>query len=224
MNDPIKLAIERLYQVFKIYKIEDLAKVSCFDFGPTEEELAGLSKGLRNIPINVLDKMEFYAEGWNSWGSENEVKYFLPRLLECIAENVEFLSYPSCFSLFKYKLPNCFSAINKDWSDVEKNSIKDFFDALLEFHFFKSVEIGYLIECALTLNMLPDLIVSKWNSNEKLHKKQVINLFKHFNCPDYARPCNPEGVYLGNSERIKTFLDYVYTRLTAEELAEISFL
>lgn len=223
MNDSIKLAIDRLYEVFKIYQIKDPANVSFFDFGPNAEEFAGISNELRNIPTRILDRMEFYEAGWNSWGTENEVKYLLPRLLECISFDINRLDDPGYFSLFKYKLKNCFSVTNKDWSDIEKNCIKKFFDVLLECHLSKSVEIGFLIECVLTLDMSPDYIVSKWNSKEVLHKNQVINLFTHFNCLNDGKFYSPKGVYLDNNEKIKKFIDYVYTKLTPEELAEISF-
>jgi hypothetical protein len=209
MNNSIKLAIEQLYLTFKIYKIEDLTSVSCFDYGPDVEELVGISQDLPNIPCNIIGRMEFYASGWDSWGKENEVKYFLPRLLECVAQDITRLNEPGYFSLFTYKLSNCFSNFNKDWLEEEKLSLKKFFDALLEYHLSESVEIGFLIECALTLDMLPEQIFSKWQSNEKLHKNQVINLFKHFSC-------------LANTPEIKQLLNFVETKLSPEELATIN--
>ncbi len=88
--------------------IEDLTKVRCFDYGPTAEELAGITKDLRNIPTEVIDAMEFYGA---EWGTDNEVKYFLPRILECISEDISRLEDPNYFSLFKYKLRNCFQLL-----------------------------------------------------------------------------------------------------------------
>lgn len=233
MNDSIRLAIENLYQVFKIYKLEDPAKVSCFDYGPTTEEIAGISKDLRDIPSKVVDAMEFYG---SEWGTDNEVKYFLPRLLECIAEDINRLDDPGYFSLFKYKLQGCFSTKNLELSEKdgvvvgipaytqeEKNCLQNFFDALLECHLSKSLEIGFLIECVLTLDMSPDRILANRKSNEKLHKNQIINLFKHFECSEYGISGQPKGVYLTTSEKIKEFLDLLYTNLTPEELAEINF-
>lgn len=223
MTHAIKLAIENLYEVFNRYKINDFAHVTCFDYGPTAEELATISGDLRHIPINILDRMEFYADNWDSWGTENEVKYFLPRLLECMYWDIELLTSPSYFSLFKYKLKNCFSS-NEKWSEKEKNCIKFFFDNVLELHFSKSIEIEFLIECTLALDMSPASIMRKWKNQEALYKSQIKRVLEHFYYTDYTKSCSSKGVYLDNNERILKFLDYLLSKLTAEEIAEISFL
>lgn len=233
MNDSIRLAIENLYQVFKRYNLEDPTNVSCFDYGPTAEEIAGISKDLREIPSKVVDAMEFYG---TEWGTANEVKYFLPRLLECIAEDINRLDDPGYFSLIKYKLQGCLSTKNLDlpkkedvivgilaYTQEEKICIQKFFNALLQYHLSRLSEIGILIECALALDMLPEHILANWKCDEVLHQKQVVGLFKYFNCIAYGTYSHPKAVYLDTSEKIKDFLDLLYTKLTPEELAEISF-
>jgi hypothetical protein len=47
MNDSIKIAIDQLYEVFKTHKIENLNEISCFYFGPSDDQLTAISKDLR---------------------------------------------------------------------------------------------------------------------------------------------------------------------------------
>ena len=125
MSDALKHAIEKLYVAFDLYEIDNLKETSCFDYGPTQEELSGISKSLRDISDNILLRMEFFAYGWDSWGTKNEVGYFLPRLMEYLADDVDRLDNAGLFSLFKYKLRDLFSDANEDWTDRQKESIRE---------------------------------------------------------------------------------------------------
>jgi hypothetical protein len=219
--DATKQAIERLYLTFNTYEIGNPETISCFDFGPSIEELSGLSKDLRNIPDSTLAGMEFFEYGWDSWGTKNEVGYFLPRLMEYLANDAEKLENPGLFSLFKYKLRDLFSDTNHDWTHDEKESLSEFMTAFLLERLSVDNDVGMLIECALALNLDSQHILSNWKSDEQLHIKQVVTLFEHFNCPAYGKS-TPEGVYFDNSARIQVFLDLLFEQLTPEEIAEIS--
>jgi hypothetical protein len=218
MNDNVQQAIEKLYVAFDSYGISNLKETSCFDYGPTQDEFLGISKPLRDIPDNILRRMEFFAFGWDSWGTKSEVGYFLPRLMEYLSDDVNRLEDPGLFSLFKYKLRNLFSDANEDWTDNQKESLFQFFVALLEERLSKDNEVNILIECALALNLTPQIIFSHWNTDEDTRTKQVVKLFKHFK---YSRS-NPKGLYFDDSERIKVFLDLLFEQLTPQEIAEIN--
>jgi hypothetical protein len=57
--------------------------------------------------------------------------------------------------------------------------------------------------------------------NANLHKKQIINLFKHFIWQSPKNTIHIQSVYLDKEERVKTFLDLVYTTMTIDEYAAI---
>jgi hypothetical protein len=217
MSDALKQAIEKLYLAFNLYEIDNLNKTSCFDYGPTPEELSGISKSLRDIPDNIMARMEFFAYGWDSWGTKNEVGYFLPRLMMYLADDVDRLDDPGFFSLFKYKLRDLFSDANEDWTDKQKENLFEFFTVLLEEHLSDDIEVDMLIECALALDLAPQIIFSHWNTDEQTRKKQVVAILKHFR---YSR-ATPKGQYFDDSERIKIFLELLVEQLTPEEVAEI---
>lgn len=91
-------------------------------FGPTPDEVIGISKSLRDIPNSALKGMEFYEYGWDVWGTKSEVGYFLPRLLEYLANDPDYLDSPGLFGLFQFKLYRLFSDSNTDWTKLEKNA------------------------------------------------------------------------------------------------------
>ena len=55
MRDTTKQAIDKIYRVFGTYEIGDLEKISCFDCGPSQAELLGVTKDLRDIPQATVD-------------------------------------------------------------------------------------------------------------------------------------------------------------------------
>ncbi len=220
MNDALKQSIEKLYFAFNSYEISNLEKTSCFDYGPTSKELSGVSKPLREIPDDILIGMEFFAYGWDSWGSKNEVGYFLPRLMEYLADDICRLDNPGLFSLFKYKLRDLFSDTHNDWTDRQKESLLIFFTALLQEHLSDDINVDMLIECALVLDLPPQIILSHWNADKQTRKKQVVALFKHFKST--TRESTPKGLYFDDCERIRVFLDLLSERLTCEEIADSS--
>ena len=209
VDDTLKLAIENLYLTFNSYGISNPEEVGCFDFGPSPEELAGISKPLRDIPDDTLRGMEFFAYDWDSWGSKNEIGYFLPRLLEYLVEDIERLEDPGFFSLFNYKLINLFSETNDDWTEKQKDSLLNYFRTVLAKHLSNDTEIGFLIECVLSLDFPPQIIFSCWNTDNQTRRKQIKSLYDHFSYHPNQQDSIPSGVYFHNSERIGTFLDHL---------------
>jgi hypothetical protein len=218
VDNTLKTAIENLYLTFNIFEISNLEDVGCFDFGPTPEELAGISKPLRDIPNDTLKGMEFFAYGWDSWGSKNEVGYFLPRLMEYLAEDIERLENPGLFSLFKYKLRDFFPENNEDWTEKQKESLLNYFRILLVKHLSNDIEIGFLIECVLSLDFPSQIILSCWNPDKETRRQQIKFLCDHFSYQPNQQDSIPSGVYFHNSERIGTFLDHLLRFVSPEDL------
>ncbi|WP_420589546.1 hypothetical protein [Bacterioplanoides sp.] len=219
MQEKTQKAIDKLYKTFSDYKIEDFHKIGCIDLGPSPKEVKALSNGLKEIPDEILKIMEFYGEGWNSWGSKEDVGYLLPRLMQYLADDISRLD-SGVFSLFDFKLVNFFSDSNSDWTNDEKDSLNDFITALIEERLSVDVDIGLLIECALTLNYDLQNVISKWKSNENLYKDQIILLLDHFNY-DIPFESSPEGYHFFDNDKIRAFLDSLLTQLTKGEIDEI---
>ena len=162
MQDSINNSIDGLYQAFSTYEIKEPEKIGCFDFGPTPDEIEGLSNELRCIPDRTIANMEFYGDGWDSWGSKSDVGYLLPRIMQYLATDVSRLEIPGIFSLFPFKLKGFFSESNIDWNTKEKSKLKDFMIVLINERLSKDNDIGLLIESALILQLDLDFVISSW--------------------------------------------------------------
>lgn len=212
MDNDLTTAVEKLYLIFRHYKIDDFTKISCFDYGPTAEELASISKDIQEIPDEVLQSMEFYDSTWDSWGTKNEVGYFLPRLMQYIADDVSRINDMGMHSLFKYKLAGLFSYATRDWSREEKQSLYAFFTALLTQHLSRDIYVGGLIECTLALGFTTEYIFTCWKTDTQKRKQQHIQIIEYF---EFG------SMYLKNTENYQPFLQRLKGQFTLEELDEI---
>lgn len=162
--------INDLYATFADYQIPSLSHLSCFDFGPSSVELADIrDHPLREIPPRTLRSMEFFAYGWESWGSESEVKHFLPRLLEFTSEDIDLFSSPGLAGLFKYKLCGALRSRRRappdgvSWPAKERDSLAFWAEAVLVFHLHVSKDVLGLVEAVLEMGMLPADIINIWS-------------------------------------------------------------
>ena len=187
----MKELIEKLYSIFQSYQIDDFSKVGCFDYGPSTEELEGISLPLREIPVSIIKSMEFYGYGWEEWGTESEVKYFLPRILEVLQEDVQLLDQSGFFSFFKYKLTNCLKPMNADWSDIERSALGEFFESLLRQNLQSTIQVGSLIEAMIEVGMSVSTITLLWvNTTIELRLLQIPEVllrFKDWRDPDFCK-------------------------------------
>jgi len=208
----LKTNVEELYRVFRSYQINsDLKDVGVFDFGPSESELEGISKSLRDIPDSVLLSMEFYGWGWDSWGTEEEVKYFLPRLLELISEDISKLE--TLFSLIKYKLPNIFLP-HSDWPVDEVGALHRYFSKLLLHN--ASGEIGYLLEALIVMGMPSNEIIDILNvSAMEVQHESADNVLQHFGI-GYESD-SPYALHVSNeSKSLRQICNWAFKVLTTE--------
>lgn len=174
-------AIDGLYPLFERYQLSDFESLGCYDFGPSTEELDALRHhSLRDVPAGVICSMEFFAHGWESWGSENEVKHFLPRILQLVAEDPSLLSSPGTASLFKYKL--CGSvrpasiAPGPDacWSISECHGLRTWANEVIRHHLNNTADVLGLLEAVLEMGLKSEAILQSWSEvPQELRDKQM---------------------------------------------------
>lgn len=220
MGNSIKISIDDLYRAFSKYKIDEFQQVGCFDLGPTLEEAELLSRELRCIPDSIIANMEFYGSGWDSWGSKADVGYFLPRLMQFIAEDVSRLEISGIFSLFTFKLEGYFLESNVDWNAEEKAALENFLIVLINERLSIDHDVSLLLECALILQLDLRFMISTWKSNQQLHKSQLISLLNHFGCYEYG-DTDLSGSSYCDSEKIQNLLTALLEQLTTEEVSEV---
>jgi hypothetical protein len=203
--------IENLYQVFQRYRITiALNHVGVFDFGPSESELKGISKPLKEIPEDVLLSMEFYGYGWSSWGTEEEVKYYLPRLLGLFSKKLEALEH--VFSLLKFKLNDALLP-ESDWPKHEVKALRDYFISLLKCNITQ--DIGYLIEGLVVVGFSAEEVLGVLRESEPLSQKICAEkILAHFDVASKTNPANP--VYVDTRiEDIQIICDWAYEFTTS---------
>jgi hypothetical protein len=220
VKNSINNSIDDLYQAFSTYEIKELQEVGCFDFGPTPDEIEGLSNELRCIPDRTIASMEFSGGGWDSWGSKSDVGYFLPRLMQYIAADVNRLVIPGIFSLFPFKLKDFFSESNIDWNAEEKSKLKNFMIILINERLSIDNDIGLLIELALILQLDLNFVIFSWKLNEQLYQSQLISLLSHFGCYEYGDKDLSGDSYF-DSEKIQLLLTAMLDQLTTDEVSEV---
>lgn len=166
-------SIEELYQYFS--SIEKPEFLTCLDplYEDNEQiESIILSYDIRIIPNNLLKELEFYGNGW---GNLDEVKYFLPRLLECIA--IEILNnykdninnnYYTGNGLLKYKLDKL-----ENWPQEQRNIIFTFFYDMFRFlanHFDQLTNI--IDDFYIDIPLQGEEVIKIWDQVDYQKKKK----------------------------------------------------
>lgn len=207
MSNPLAESISKLYEVFERYKLDGAENVTCFDYGPSEENLAGIKMPLREIPLSVVALMEFYDYTWDSWGREIDVKYFLPRLCELIAHDSMALEDAGTFSFFKYKLTNCLVPQNCKWRDEERKAIHQFLRELFIVNFAICLDIQRFIECAIVVAMPIREVFEIWRSNKALTTNQLLELFRILGRPDELKTVEELRTFIDTRDLSPTYLE-----------------
>ncbi|MCA9717021.1 MAG: hypothetical protein KC468_20275 [Myxococcales bacterium] len=211
-------AIAALYETFAPYRLEDPARAGFFDFGPNERELRAISGPLRDIPAEVVRTMEFYAPDWRSWGSEAEVKYVLPRVLECLALHPELLGYPSTMSLFKHKLRRGLTPAGAGLRPHEREPVARFLELLLEHQATLSGaserrELGYLVEALVELRFDDARALAALDRHPAQHGPVADALLEHFRVRDADE--TPRGVFCEHEAGLRVYTDWALERWRA---------
>jgi hypothetical protein len=120
-SQALAVCIDELYEVFRRYKYKPITGAMS-DY-PEENEV------LRTVPLRKLtgEQLSFFAgKALYTWGDEDDLRHFLPRLLELIGrENHGGALMPEMVSAkFCYKLGNW-----KKWPVRERKTVIAFFEA-----------------------------------------------------------------------------------------------
>lgn len=199
----MKKIINEAYEAFKAYQVTDFSALTVFDHGPTQEELDGVSLNLKDVPDKVLGSMEFYDFGWESWGTEVEVKYFLPRFLEYLAAKPSRLEGGGASSLLKFKMLNLHES--ELWLPAEKAILFSFLDIFFDQIFKENKILEVAVECMLAIGMSPDSIIERLSKDPKIHNAQVVLLNDHI---------RSGFLFHGDSKKIEELKTILYEKTT----------
>ncbi|MEZ4451862.1 MAG: hypothetical protein R3B09_20530 [Nannocystaceae bacterium] len=207
-------AVEGLYETFASYRLGDPANAGFFDFGPSAEERRAVEGPLRAIPVAVVRSMEFFAADWQSWGSESEVKYVLPRVLECLVDEPGLLEDPSTMSLFKYKLRRGLTPQGVGLLSGEREPVASFMEHLLEHRVrHEDGALGYLIEALTELRFDPARALAVLGRHPAQHGAVADALLDHFRVADEGD--TPRGVYCEHGEGLRVYTEWATRRRSA---------
>ncbi|WP_107037430.1 hypothetical protein [Brumimicrobium mesophilum] len=122
MTEKLKYNIENIYKVFAKYGATDMTGSPLYeDLQKWNKEV--FSKPLRELDVDDLSR--FTGSAMTTWGSANDYKHFLPRILELTAE----LRTP-------YEIWIAFDKLTlaewQNWTEEEQNIIHEFMIALWE--------------------------------------------------------------------------------------------
>lgn len=222
MHKGIKSSLDSVYDSFKQHTLKNCKSIGCFDFGPTDAELEDISKNLKDIPDEIVGRMEFFDKSWNSWGSKEEIKYFLPRVFEYIANDIHRLADPGTFSFFKYKLAKCLLPDNQDWNEGEKQAIRNFFSSLLAFYFSSPEDIADLIEAALAIGISPESLLVFWeqNATDKVKKIKYLEDEYKTSIKGDNSVIAKQRLYYENTDELSRFLSLIQCSSTNRQFKE----
>jgi hypothetical protein len=198
----LKGSLIRLYEVFSIYNKPDT--LTCIDYGATNEEQAIFNANkLKSFPCEFINKLEFYDETWQSWGTKEEVKYFLPRVLECITLRLLDQGEAYLNISIRYKLLG-----RKFWSSSEFEAIGVFAKHMFSYYLvhgdLKAIDEAFdlLIACGLDHMIMLGMI------KMAARKEDVVQaMFKCWIYVESKRGLGFDGYYLevdGEKEKIIT--------------------
>lgn len=210
-------AIEALYETFAAYRLADPSKVGFFDFGPNEAELRGISGPLREIPVEVVRSMEFFAADWRSWGTEAEVKHVLPRVLECLVEHPELLGSPSTMSLFKHKLRRGLASQGSALLSWEREPVARFMELLLDHRIThpgrsEHGELGYLVEALVEVRFDATRALAVLDRHPDQRRSVAGALLEHFGAREEGDP--PRGVYCEHEDGLRLYTEWALAQRT----------
>lgn len=122
MTEKLKNSIKNLYKVFAKYGANDMTG------SPLYEDLPKWNKEILSKPLRELDEDDlsrFTGKALTTWGSANDYKHFLPRILELTAE----LRTP-------YEIWIVFDKLNlaewHNWTEIEQKEVHEYMIALWE--------------------------------------------------------------------------------------------
>jgi hypothetical protein len=134
MTGGLRAAIERLYELFETYPLDNPAPCAhCYP----EDEVLRIERRLRQLPLREvgLDEVHlFYADGVLTWGGVDDFRHLLPRLMELFAafhlgEDVAWSGDPVDLRLSLDPMLALLRFTDADWEtwpEPEREAVTDF--------------------------------------------------------------------------------------------------
>lgn len=126
MTDKLSQTMDELYQVFEKYPLRAHIEACDHCYTPTEQE--ELNRILHSMPLRQLSAAElesFWSESVHIMGNIDDLKHFLPRVLELLTTEGGF-SYIGPYGVFM-KLKGVGWS---DWPTEEQSAVRAFINAL----------------------------------------------------------------------------------------------
>jgi hypothetical protein len=168
--------IEELYDVFFEYHNHPLSKGS--PISVTEEMRQPLeTKKLRDLTVRDLDRFVFKL--LNTWGGEDDLRHFLPRILELNA--MEGLYWTSAGEDIFFKLARCW----RTWKQKEQDAIEVYCQALWRYILDnvsvpEDYEVSWANKFLEAMNQIVDIqqYLDQWGNttNEIRHLANLIRM------------------------------------------------
>ena len=175
----LEKAIADLYKVFAAYPLNLQMKGCPCCVHPKENELL-LTRSLRSLTANNLNHYAFNAA--LTWGDINDLKHFLPRLLELWAFDKDLF-----YGEFVISRLSTIGLAN--WEEKERKAIEQYLISLWQYILSEypspSTEVADLIDCLSDTLDDFELLLSMWqnhsSSNSLLHLSDFILYGFEFN-------------------------------------------
>lgn len=170
----LKQAIADLYGIFPdTNKPKRFDRTDCIDGGVNDDDIIEFTEVRRNkLSVWFIERMEFYS----AWPTEQEVRYFLPRVLELAICDIEnFYPWSSYGTILYYQLNHNDESI--DLSLQERSCIENYIKHLFIYFAHQNEDIDPLILLVSSIEKSVDMYLEYWSKVPKvLQEKQ----FKHY--------------------------------------------
>ncbi len=164
----LAVAIEELYKVFTDYPIAQ--KIDGCPCCASDEDKSNLHrKPLRGLMTDDLSRYAFKA--LTTWGTENDFKHFLPRLLELVTE-ADSIAHEIDVEVLFGKLHY---ADWKDWPEQERAAVRHYLMALWLFVLSIPMEAVAIDEYLCAIGQAEDDLSSYLDAWQNLKTDMAIN-------------------------------------------------
>lgn len=192
-------ALEEVYDNFRNYPrpADGLTCQDNLSYDPAEVALI-LSYNLKELPCKLVERLEFFGDGW---GTLDEVKYYLPRKLECTA--IYFLHQcmknedDQDYYIYDNGFFTCKLSAMQSWSANEQKAVYDFIYSLFEFLVNNADNLNeFIVDYCCHLALDGESLVKIWESGPYDRKNQQFQNFVRRFLLNTARK-HQQDIYIG---------------------------
>lgn len=169
----LKNSLNNLYTIFNTYLKP--SNLTCLDHGATQEEILIFnSNNLKDLPCEFIQKLEFYDYTYQSWGNESEVKYLLPRTLECMALLFVNQTDKHINTSITYKLLNPENWLSEELIIIEE-FVKRLFNYYIKYGNLKLINSAF--DLFIACHIEPQYMINKIKE-ENNREELILSLFQ----------------------------------------------